>query len=321
MTEKDAHVLLGQIQSIITNKPVTGQLEGDTPVYKELQDSISCLSGYMLKMNQQVTRGRGFNSLLLAIINSLKDWVVVTEEKTGKILYTNDLVKNRFYNDETGQFICGEECGLMDRLQSPGKIEDKQKFEYQCKQKKFFQVESHWVQWEDTRAVIHLISDVTFQKETEAHLEIMAYKDELTGLNNRRCCISTIDEYMNAEPLFALCMIDLDGLKTINDQFGHLNGDEYLICVSQELKQSANPGDFICRFGGDEFVILYRGLTEEEAGKRLSAVNQNLAANVTGYSMSVSYGIVCIKKEMNLLPETAIKIADEKMYQFKRMRK
>lgn len=321
MTEKDAHVLLGQIQSIITNKPVTGQLEGDTPVYKELQDTISCLSGYMLKMNQQVTRSRGFNSLLLAIINSLKDWVVVIEEQTGKILYTNDLVKSRFYNVETGQFICGEECGLMDRLQSPGKIEDKQKFEYQCKQKKFFQVESHWVQWEDTRAVIHLISDVTFQKETEAHLEIMAYKDELTGLNNRRCCISTIDEYMNAEPLFALCMIDLDGLKTINDQFGHLNGDEYLICVSQELKQSANPGDFICRFGGDEFVILYRGITEEEAEKRLAEVNQNLATNPVGYSMSFSYGIVCIKKEMNLLPETAIKIADEKMYQFKRMRK
>ncbi|WP_434084685.1 diguanylate cyclase domain-containing protein [Lacrimispora xylanisolvens] len=80
-------------------------------------------------------------------------------------------------------------------------------------------------------------------------------------------------------------------------------------------------GDFICRFGGDEFVILYRGLTEEEAGKRLAAVNQKLSANVTGYSMSFSYGIVCIKKEMNLLPETAIKIADEKMYQFKRMRK
>lgn len=321
MTEKDAHVLLGQIQSIITNNPVTGQLESNTPVYKELQDTISCLSGYMLKMNQQVTRSRGFNSLLLAIINSLKDWVVVTEEKTGKILYTNYLVKNRFYNEETGQFICGEACGLMDWLQSPGKIEDKQKFEYQCKQKKFFQVESHWVQWEDTRVVIHLIRDVTFQKETEAHLEIMAYKDELTGLNNRRCCISTIDEYMKAEPFFALCMIDLDGLKTINDQFGHLSGDQYLTCVSRELKESVNQGDFICRFGGDEFVILYRGLTQEEAEKRLAAVNQNLAANAVGYSMSFSYGIVCIKKEMDLLPETAIKIADEKMYQFKRTRK
>jgi diguanylate cyclase (GGDEF)-like protein len=321
MTEKDAHVLLGQIQSIITNKPVTGQLEGKTPVYKELQDTVSDLSRYMLKMNQQVIRSSGFNSLLLAIINSLKDWVVVTEEKTGNILYTNDLVKNRFYNKETGHFICKEACGLMDRLQSTGKIEDKQKFEYQCKKEKFFQVESHRVQWEDTKAVIHLITDVTYQKETEAHLEIMAYKDELTGLNNRRSCFSTIDEYMKEEPLFALCMIDLDGLKTINDQFGHLCGDQYLTIVSQELEGSANQEDFICRFGGDEFVILYRGLTEEEAAKRLAVVNQNLAANLTGYSMSVSYGIVCIKKEMNLLPETAIKIADERMYKFKRMRK
>ena len=229
MTEKDAHVLLGQIQSIITNKPVTGQLEGNTPVYKELQDTVSYLSRHMLKMDQQVTRSRGFNYLLLAIINSLKDWVVVTEENTGRVLYTNDLAKKRFYNQETGRFICGEACGLMERLQSPWKLEDKQKFEYQCKLKKIFQVESHGVQWENTNAVIHLITDVTFQKETEAHLEVMAYKDELTGLNNRRCCISTIDEYMKAEPLFALCMIDLDGLKMINDQFGHLNGDQYLI--------------------------------------------------------------------------------------------
>lgn len=358
MTEKDAYILLEQIQSIITNKPAAGQLEGDTPVYKELQETVSYLSRCILEMNQFIQslakgdqteflsvqdnflaeglkqlekrerrlteltiRSRGFNSLLLAIINNLKDWVVVTEEKTGKILYTNDLVKKRFYNEETGQFVCGEACGLMEQLQSNREIKNKQKYEYKCKKEKFFEVESNWVQWENTRAVIHLITDVTYQKETEAHLEIMAYKDELTGLNNRRCCISTIDEYIKAEPLFALCMIDVDGLKTINDEFGHLNGDKYLKCVSQELKESADKGDFICRFGGDEFVILYRGLTESEAAKRLDGVNQNLSAILTGYSMSVSYGIVCIKKEMNLLPETALKIADEKMYIFKRMSK
>lgn len=358
MTEKDAYVLLDQIRSIILNKPAVGELEGEAPVYKELQETVSYLSRCIMEMNQyienlakgeqteslpvqdnflagglkqlevrdrklmeQAVRSRGFSSLLLAIINSLKDWVVVTEEKTGKILYTNNLVKKRLYNLETGQFFCGERCGLMERLQSSGEITDKHKYEFKCSREKFFQVESHPLMWENTKAVIHLITDVTYQKETEAYLEVMAYKDELTGLNNRRCCISTIDEYIKAESSFALCMVDLDGLKAINDQFGHLNGDQYLKCVSQELKESAGTGDFVCRFGGDEFVVLYRGLTEDEAAERLAGINRNLSGILAGYPMSVSYGIICIKKEMNLLPETALKIADEKMYRLKRMRK
>nr|WP_314463626.1 GGDEF domain-containing protein [uncultured Clostridium sp.] len=358
MIEKDAYVLLEQIRSIILNKPAVGELEGDEPVYKELQETVTYLSRCMMEMNQfiqnlaeedqieslpvqdnflagmlkqlevrerrlteQAVRSKGFSSLLLAIINSLKDWVVVTEEKTGKILYTNNLVKKQFYNQKTGQFFCGEACELLQQLQSPSEIKDKHKYEFKCSKKRFFQIESHPLEWENTNAVIHLITDVTYQKETEAYLEVMAYKDELTGLNNRRCCISTIDEYIKAEFSFALCMVDLDGLKTINDQFGHLNGDKYLKCVSKELKESAQKGDFICRFGGDEFVILYRGLTEGEAAKRLDAINRNLSGIFEGYPMSVSYGIICIKKEMDLLPETALKIADEKMYRLKRLRK
>ena len=328
MTEKDAYVLLEQIRSIILNKPPVGDLEGEAPVFKELQETISCLSRCMNEMKvreqkliEQAVRSRGFSSLLLSIINSLKDWVVVTEEKTGKILYTNNLVRKRHYNQESGHFFCGETCGLMERLQSSEEITDKHKYEFKCSREKFFQVESHPLKWENTKAVIHLITDVTYQKETEAYLEVMAYKDELTGLNNRRCCISTIDEYIKAESSFALCMVDLDGLKTINDQFGHLNGDQYLKCVSQELKESAGKGDFVCRFGGDEFVVLYRGLTEGEAEERLAGINRNLSGILAGYPMSVSYGITCIKKEMNLLPETALKIADEKMYRLKRLRK
>ncbi len=358
MTEKDAYVLLEQIRSIILNKPAVGELEGEAPVFKELQETVSYLSRCMSEMNrfiknlaeekeieplseqdnflaerlnqlevrerklrEQAVRNKGFSSLLLAIINSLKDWVVVTEEKTGEILFTNNFFKKRFYNQQTGQFYCDDGCGLMERLQSPNEIKHKYKFEYQCSKQKFFQVVSHPLQWENTKAVIHLITDVTYQKETEAYLEVMAYKDELTGLNNRRCCISTIDDYIKDECSFALCMIDLDGLKTINDQFGHLNGDKYLKCVSKELKKTIGEGDFICRFGGDEFVALYRGVSESEVGKRMAAVNRNLSCISADFPMSVSFGIICIKKDMNLLPETALKIADEKMYRLKRIRK
>ena len=103
------------------------------------------------------------------------------------------------------------------------------------------------------------MTDITYQRENEAFLEVMAYKDELTGLDNRRSGLRTSDSYIQKGIPFSLCMIDMDGLKNINDLYGHLYGDEYIKSVSQVLMDSARDIDITCRFGGDEFIVLFRG--------------------------------------------------------------
>jgi len=104
----------------------------------------------------------------------------------------------------------------------------------------------------------------------------LAKIDPLTGLANRR----VFDEILAAKialfgtlsPVrsFALCYLDLDSFKPINDQFGHDIGDEVLNAVSTRLRSALRGADFICRHGGDEFLMLLDSVTEASAAQALS---------------------------------------------------
>lgn len=347
MTEKDANTLLEQIRKIIWNSPADGNLSFPpqdrkfcvTEELKQLHTSIKRIIGQIrqvingvykqqrdvksafLRLKEQVEKERRFNRLLVSIMDSLKEWVIVTEKETGEILYANELAKKQFYDPETRSIVCEKDCPFMARLQSCQGQETEQWYEFQCFHNKIFQVKAYTLLWEDKKAVVHIITDITCQKENEAFLEVMAYQDELTGLNNRRNCLETIDRYMEKGVPFSICMIDLDDLKQINDQFGHLHGDDYIKLVSEEIKQSAGEEDFTCRYGGDEFVVLYKDCCEQDAVEKLAAIDRNLADGKTEYPMSISYGVVYVEAGTDVLSEDVIKRADEKMYCFKRARK
>ena len=116
-------------------------------------------------------------------------------------------------------------------------------------------------------------------------------------------------------------MIDMDVLKNINDLYGHLYGDEYIKAVSQVLMDSARDIDITCRFGGDEFIVLFLGCDEKAAKKKMGLIDKKLADVANVYPMSISYGVVYVEAGTELSPEAALNIADERMYHFKRRRK
>jgi diguanylate cyclase (GGDEF)-like protein len=118
---------------------------------------------------------------------------------------------------------------------------------------------------------------------TLEHLEHQASQDSLTGLANRRRLLEELDDDVLDQqpdgPSSALVLLDLDGFKGVNDQYGHVTGDAVLSAVARRLEASARPGDVVCRLGGDEFAVLVRGLPSgidaEAVGERfVSAVNQ-----------------------------------------------
>ncbi|WP_349946070.1 GGDEF domain-containing protein [Lacrimispora sp. BS-2] len=274
------------------------------------------------ELKEQAEKIKRFNRLLISIMDSLKEWVVVIDEENGAVLYTNEAARRRFYDPGTGQYACGEEnCLLMDRIKSYAGLEQELRYEFKCARNKTLQVKSYSLMWEEKKAVVHLVTDITYQRENEAFLEVMAYKDELTGLDNRRSGLRTIDSYIQKGIPFSLCMIDMDGLKSINDQFGHLLGDEYIKSVSEALKESARDIDFTCRFGGDEFIMLFRDCEKQFAEERMDLIDKKLSDAELNYPMSISYGVVYIPKGTALSPEAALNMADERMYRFKRQRK
>lgn len=106
--------------------------------------------------------------------------------------------------------------------------------------------------------------------EANSRLEEMASHDPLTGLANR----SGLEQHLRAAMLraartgknLALLMIDLDGFKPINDNYGHDVGDQVLKVIAERLKEVARGGDFVARFGGDEFIVVAEQITDQATG-------------------------------------------------------
>jgi diguanylate cyclase (GGDEF)-like protein len=124
----------------------------------------------------------------------------------------------------------------------------------------------------------------------------MAHYDQVTRLYNRHCFEEQLEAAVarsarSGEPL-ALLVIDLDGLKRINDLGGHPAGDEALRSAAEALRQSCRTGDVPCRLGGDEFAVILPGATPEAAGivaQRAQSRLQDLGRGQYSFSGGVAF--------------------------------
>jgi diguanylate cyclase (GGDEF)-like protein len=102
-------------------------------------------------------------------------------------------------------------------------------------------------------------------EQAKAEIENLARHDMLTHLPNRRFLEEQLEQAMaRAErhgKLLAVCMLDLDGFKPVNDAYGHEAGDEVLVTLGKRLPEALRKSDFVARLGGDEFVLLVEDLS------------------------------------------------------------
>lgn len=148
--------------------------------------------------------------------------------------------------------------------------------------------------------------------------------DPLTGLNNRNrfetYMLSLFSNVDQAEDVYLL-MMDADGFKQINDQHGHVEGDHALQVVSAVLKDVCSPsGGFIARYGGDEFVVLQKGVTEHDIIRLCSAINNELSRAETPYSLRMSIGYARYGDGINTWQEL-LRAADAELYRIKDAKK
>jgi len=157
-------------------------------------------------------------------------------------------------------------------------------------------------------------------------LEMVALKDALTGLYNRKAfdrkIQSALEKVGREGRSLTVILLDVDRFKEINDTFGHVAGDKILEKVGQSLKEAFRENDFLVRYGGDEFVVLIEGMTEKMARQRIAYLRQSLArkrfvSHKKGeITVSVSAGIAVARPADT--PASLIDRADKAMYSEKK---
>jgi len=146
-----------------------------------------------------------------------------------------------------------------------------------------------------------IVEDVTQQRKLEDHLRQQAAKDPLTGLANYRHLVETLDiEIKRSERTareFALLFLDLDGLKKINDRFGHLVGSQALCRLADVLCICSRDIDTAARFGGDEFALVLPETGAVPASLVARRICDNLARDGGKPKLSVSIGVAIYPKD------------------------
>ena len=178
----------------------------------------------------------------------------------------------------------------------------------------------------------HIFQELLYDQPSPSSI----LRDELTGLLIRSSLLESLDLALkglqSSNVILAVCFIDLDGFKEINDQHGHALGDQALSLVSTRLQNSIRSDDLLCRWGGDEFVVVLQNIDRPEsvenlANRLLIAISHPLRLSADGpltLFLGASIGVAIVRPATSIASQkkldalTFIERADQAMYNAKK---
>lgn len=175
--------------------------------------------------------------------------------------------------------------------------------------------------------IAHLGAMLAGETETaRKEVERLSLTDEVTGINNMRnfFVLADVQEKLakRYDRNFAICMIDADGLKKVNDRYGHLAGTELIRQVATMITKNIRSSDICARYGGDEFVIMFNETNKHDVSAAVDRIVQGMAAGVFDFECdtigtTLSAGLAGYPED-GLDVKTVMANADEAMYVSKR---
>ncbi|WP_277408304.1 HD domain-containing phosphohydrolase [Lacrimispora xylanisolvens] len=217
--------------------------------------------------------------------------------------------------DVMPQSIAKKGRELIDQVFLTG---ENQKIEYEWTSARITEYhELRIVKWFDDKAIA-IARNITETHNYIKKIEEISYHDHITGLHNRRYFDQASKELNQPENYpISVIFADLNGLKMVNDSFGHEYGDYMLKRFAEILADSGKKGELISRVGGDEFAIILRRTERGETDRYIRELKEKCAKEtINGIELSVSFGYHMIE-ESGMAIQKAVKLAEDEMYQNK----
>ena len=267
---------------------------------------------------KQLTQGR---KAMRTVLEHTPNGVVVIDCATRNVLYKNKAAHNflelNLIGNEGNQTIeevlanFNEECS------------DGLTWELSCENALHLNVHSNPIIWLHNAAYLHTLRDVTEEKQAEEELRTFAYYDSSTGVGNRNSGLEYLAKQLENQKPFIAVFVDMDGLKYINDTFGHVAGDFALRELAQTLDGAVRNNDCVFRMGGDEFLIVLNKTDKNIAERIITRVRSILSTKneQIDYDIAFSVGSYLYDGSESLGVEELLQRVDSMMYLEKRKNK
>jgi diguanylate cyclase (GGDEF)-like protein len=168
-------------------------------------------------------------------------------------------------------------------------------------------------------AVIYIIGVIlwsNYTKKVIEKFEEQSLKDSMTDVFNRKGMEKIYKMLSKENSPFYVFMCDLDGMKKINDKYGHLEGDKYVAYTAKILADAVGKRGYVGRVGGDEFVVILEYLDMQQIQKSILSIKQHVHGIFLERNTGISIGCAVYPDDGTSL-EDLIKVADKKMYKDK----
>lgn len=331
------------IVPITGEKTFTGYLTVDDerdardrrPDEMQLLGDIGVLLALLLERMRRQGSVLDDDSLLQVFSNSFDNLIFISDLHTGEVLFCNREqaeALNMHAQDVEGSSIypllerigrAPEEEPMHQMRFGTGEIRNHyQTWEFRNTENgKWYLARSGTANWADGREIyIETAMEITRRKEHELELAQVAAMDMMTGTYNRSSGTQLVqDAIREAErgTKTSLVFLDLDGLKQVNDCFGHKSGDLFITETIRIIKESVRRDDTVIRWGGDEFLILLntdKDTTQSVMEKLQTRMKQYNHSGQRLFDLSFSYGVVELAEQPGESVDALISRADQMMY-------